>query len=155
MFCALLLLLAIGLVSCVGGIETPVSQQGGFLQLSLDNILTSVTRSTPSELGTPTTDDFRLTVISSKGFKAYDGAFTEKRLRIPVGEYDITISYGDNITVTIQNNNNPWTCYVGDNGFISRIDYTDDKGKAESVAFLYNTNNQLIKIGACTLRTLL
>ena len=57
-----------------------------------------------------------------------------------------TISYGDNITVTIQNNNNPWTCYVGDNGFISRIDYTDDKGKAESVAFLYNTNNQLIKI---------
>lgn len=57
-----------------------------------------------------------------------------------------TISYGDNITVTIQNNNNPWTCYVGDNGFISRIDYTDDKGKAESVAFLYNTNKQLIKI---------
>ena len=57
-----------------------------------------------------------------------------------------TISYGDNITVTIQNNNNPWTCYVGDNGFISRIDYTDDKGKAESVAFLYNTNNQLINI---------
>lgn len=150
MFCALLLLLAIGLVSCVGGIETPVSQQGGFLQLSLDNILTSVTRSTPSELGTPTTDDFRLTVISSKGFKAYDGAFTEKRLRIPVGEYDITISYGDNATLAIdepyyvgtttatvledETTEVAMNCKVG-NALISAIFGTDEEERARFERF--------------------
>ena len=100
-FHVLLLLLAIGLASCVSEIDVPVTSEGGQLQLSLANISTAVTRSTPHELGAPTAADFHLNLTLKSGHTIYDGVFKEDAIRVPIGEYDITVSYGENATMAL------------------------------------------------------
>lgn len=102
-FRAMLLSLAIGFTSCVNELDSPASSQGGRLQLSLGNISTATTRSTPGELGAPVAEDFHLNLTMKSGYVVYDDVFTEEELSVPIGEYDVTVSYGDNAILGLDN----------------------------------------------------
>ena len=68
----------------------------GHLQLSLSEISTTITRTTPAALGVPTTADFDLIITNNAGFEVYNGKYTEETLTVPTGSYTITASYGEN-----------------------------------------------------------
>ena len=71
--------------------------------MSLGNISTATTRSTPGELGAPVAEDFHLNLIMKSGHVVYDDVFTEEELSVPIGEYDVTVSYGDNAILGLDN----------------------------------------------------
>ena len=100
---ALFLLLTLGFTSCVSELDTPATSKGGRLQLSLGNISTATTRSTPQELGAPVAADFHLNLTLKSGHTVYDDVFTEEELNVPIGDYDITVSYGDNAMLGLDN----------------------------------------------------
>ena len=98
-FC-LSLLTAILFISCQTD-DLNVTVQGS-LKLSIEGISseTTETRSTPAELkeknGLSATD-FHLSV-TRQGYKSpmYNGNYTDKEMKVPVGSYDITATYGEN-----------------------------------------------------------
>ncbi len=97
----LLLLLALMITGCVSEIEAPSYGEGGRLQLSLDNISTATTRSTPAQLGAPEVSDFHLNLTTVAGHQVYDDVFTEEELSIPIGDYNVTVSYGKNALLAL------------------------------------------------------
>lgn len=97
----LLLLLALMITGCISEIDAPSYGEGGRLQLSLDNISTATTRSTPTQLGAPEVSDFHLNLTTVAGHQVYDDAFTEEELSIPIGDYNVTVSYGKNALLAL------------------------------------------------------
>ncbi len=91
------LLLCFILVGCVNEFDATNENAVGFLKLSLASISTETeTRSTPAELGKPLADQFKLRIVSSSGLVAYDDYYKDETLTIPVGNYFIEASYGNN-----------------------------------------------------------
>ena len=95
--CNLMLLLfgLASMLSCQNDLNVPDAQGG--LHITLANIFSStVTRSTPSELGTPAADLFHIKVEDANGMIKYDGDFSDKVIKLAGGSYTVTADYGDN-----------------------------------------------------------
>ena len=72
------------------------NMEGGFL-ISLGEDVTVTTKSTPAELGKPTTDKFTLKIVKeSTGHTLYEGAYTESIIPASTGFYTVTATCGDN-----------------------------------------------------------
>ena len=96
----LLLLGMTAIQSCQNDLATP-DVQGG-LHVTLANVSSStVTRSTPSELGTPQAEDFHLKVEDLNGMAKYDGALTDKTIKLVGGMYSVTADCGENPIVAL------------------------------------------------------
>lgn len=98
-FC-LSLLTAILFISCQAD-DLNVTVQGS-LKLSIEGISseTTETRSTPAELKEKnglSAIDFHMSV-TRQGYESpmYNGSYTDKEMKVPVGSYDITATYGEN-----------------------------------------------------------
>ena len=101
MFRTLLLLTLLLFTACVSEIDAPSYGEGGRLQLSLGNISTATTRSTPAQLGAPEAADFHLCLSTPSGRKVYDDVFTEDEISVPIGNYNITVSYGQDALLAL------------------------------------------------------
>lgn len=72
------------------------SQTGFYISLADADVQTE-TRSTPQELGKPTTDNFALKIVNSASGKCiYDAGYTKDIIKASAGVYDVTASFGDN-----------------------------------------------------------
>lgn len=72
------------------------SIEGGF-QITLSDEATVTTKSTPAELGEPTTDKFKLKIVNeATNNAAYDGAYKSGTIPAAAGTYTITATFGDN-----------------------------------------------------------
>lgn len=72
------------------------SQTGFYISLADADVQTE-TRSTPQELGKPTTDNFTLKIVNSASGKSiYDAGYTKDIIKASAGVYDVTTSFGDN-----------------------------------------------------------
>lgn len=70
--------------------------EGGF-QITLSDEATVTTKSTPAELGEPTTDKFKLKIVNEvTNNAAYDGAYKSGTIPAPAGTYTITATFGEN-----------------------------------------------------------
>lgn len=70
--------------------------QGG-LHVKLANVSSStVTRSTPGEIGAPTADMFHLKVENMDGMVKYEGPLTDETVKLAGGTYIATAAYGEN-----------------------------------------------------------
>ena len=94
-------LLTLLLVSCVSEMEGPTAGEGGRLRLSLANISTVTTRTTPADLGKPLASDFRLTITNGSGRTVFDDVFTEDELTLPVGEYGVKVTHGTDALLAV------------------------------------------------------
>ena len=93
---------AILLAACTADTLAPNEGGGeGRLRLSLVDISTTVTRSTPSQLAVPTADDFYVTITSEAGRNYYEGPFTTDEIFLPTGEYTVTAACGENSVLAI------------------------------------------------------
>lgn len=69
----------------------------GFKIALVDEPSVTETRSTPQELGKPTTDNFTLKIVNSASGKSiYDAGYTKDIIKASAGVYDVTTSFGDN-----------------------------------------------------------
>lgn len=69
----------------------------GFKVALVDEPSVTETRSTPQELGKPTTDNFTLKIVNSASGKSiYDAGYTKDIIKASAGVYDVTASFGDN-----------------------------------------------------------
>ena len=72
------------------------SIEGGF-QITLSDEVTVTTKSTPAELGEPTTDKFKLKIVNeATNNAAYDGAYKSGTIPAAAGTYTVTATFGDN-----------------------------------------------------------
>lgn len=72
------------------------SQTGFYISLADADVQTE-TRSTPQELGKPTTDNFTLKIVNSASGKSiYDAGYIKDIIKASAGVYDVTASFGDN-----------------------------------------------------------
>lgn len=72
------------------------SIEGGF-QITLSDEVTVTTKSTPEELGEPTTDKFKLKIVNeATNNAAYDGAYKSGTIPAAAGTYTVTATFGDN-----------------------------------------------------------
>ena len=72
------------------------SIEGGFL-ITLSDEVTVTTKSTPAELGEPTTDKFKLKIVNeATNNAAYDGAYKSGTIPAAAGTYTVTATFGDN-----------------------------------------------------------
>ena len=70
--------------------------EGGF-QITLSDEATVTTKSTPAELGEPTTDKFKLKIVNeATNNAAYDGAYKSGTIPAAAGTYTITATFGEN-----------------------------------------------------------
>ena len=70
--------------------------EGGF-QITLSDEATVTTKSTPAELGEPTTDKFKLKIVNeATNNAAYDGAYKSGTIPAAAGTYTVTATFGDN-----------------------------------------------------------
>lgn len=92
----MLLCMTFCLTACVSEVEPIPTGEGGRLQLSLANINTTTTRTTPEELGVPSEADFHLRIVNAAGRAVYDDVFTQDAITLPTGRYDVAVSYGRN-----------------------------------------------------------
>lgn len=70
--------------------------EGGF-QITLSDEATVTTKSTPEELGEPTTDKFKLKIVNeATNNAAYDGAYKSGTIPAAAGTYTVTATFGDN-----------------------------------------------------------
>ena len=95
------LLLIPAFSACINETEVISTEEGGKISLSLGDVVTAVTRSTPAELGKPLAAQFTVSVVGENGHAVYNGPFVaddEARMEIsvPTGLYTITAEYGDN-----------------------------------------------------------
>lgn len=81
------------LVSCAK--EQPVCCDEGGLLLKL-SAASSVTRSTPSDLGVPSQSEFNVVIVNSKGMKVYEGGLPDGVYHCPEGTYSVSASCGSN-----------------------------------------------------------
>ena len=81
-------------LSCQNDLNAPDAQGG--LRISLNNISSSVTRSTPSELCTPATYLFMVKVEDTNGKVKYNGAFSDNVIKLAGGTYTVTAECGEN-----------------------------------------------------------
>ena len=94
----LLLCLIFGFTACVSEVDPTPMGEGGRLQLSLANINTATTRSNPHDIGAPSIADFHLLIVNAAGRAVYNDVFTEEEITLPVGRYDVSVTYGrDNL----------------------------------------------------------
>jgi hypothetical protein len=101
LFRTLLALFTLALTACVNEPDITPTSEGGCLQLSLSNISTAVTRTTPTDLGRPNETDFHLLIVNAAGRAVYDKEYTENKIELPTGRYDVTVSYGRNAMLAI------------------------------------------------------
>jgi hypothetical protein len=93
--CNLMLLLGIASIqSCQNDLD--VTEPKGGLHITLNNISSAVTRSTPSELGTPTAEMFNVKVEAANGMVKYNGPLTDETIRLAEGTYSVAVEYGEN-----------------------------------------------------------
>ena len=72
------------------------SIEGGF-QITLRDEITVTTKSTPAELGKPTTDKFKLKIVNEvTNNAAYDGAYKSGTIPAAAGTYTVTATFGNN-----------------------------------------------------------
>ena len=72
------------------------SIEGGF-QITLRDEITVTTKSTPAELGKPTTDKFKLKIVNEvTNNAAYDGAYKSGTIPAAAGTYTVTATFGEN-----------------------------------------------------------
>ena len=90
----LLFLLAMSFASCTSDLDLRGEAQGT-LRLSLPNV-SSETRAVPAALGVPAAEDFNVNVTATTGRTFYNGAYTATELTIPIGDYIIVATHGDN-----------------------------------------------------------
>ena len=88
-------------MACANELDTPATGEGGHLRLSLSNISTATTRTSPSDIGAPLASDFRLTITNVAGRAVYDDVFTEDELTLPVGKYTVRVTYGTDALLAI------------------------------------------------------
>lgn len=70
--------------------------EGGF-QITLSDEATVTTKSTPAELGEPTTDKFKLKIVNeATNNAAYDGAYKSGTIPAAAGTYTVTATFGEN-----------------------------------------------------------
>lgn len=92
-----LMLLLLGMTSvqsCQNDQNAPDTQGG--IRVTLNNISSSVTRSTPSELGVPTADMFNIKVEDEKGRVKYNDALSDDVIKLAGGTYLVTADCGEN-----------------------------------------------------------
>lgn len=76
--------------------ETLMDKTAGF-QITLSDKVTVTTKSTPAELGEPTTDKFKLKIVNeATNNAAYDGAYKSGTIPAAAGTYTVTATFGDN-----------------------------------------------------------
>jgi len=97
----LLLCLTFSLMACVSEEEPIPMGEGGRLQLSLANINTTTTRSNPHDIGAPRIADFHLQITNASGRAVYDDVFTEEEITLPIGSYNVAVTYGSNSLMAI------------------------------------------------------
>lgn len=97
----LLLCLTFSLMACVSEEEPIPMGEGGRLQLSLANINTTTTRSNPHDIGAPSIADFHLQITNASGRAVYDDVFTEEEITLPIGSYNVAVTYGSNSLMAI------------------------------------------------------
>lgn len=77
--------------------------EGGF-QITLSDEVTVTTKSTPAELGEPTTDKFKLKIVNeATNNAAYDGAYKSGTIPAAAGTYTVTATFGDNPVLALDN----------------------------------------------------
>lgn len=86
------------LAACVQEDKLPAAS--GTLHLSINNISSQTeTRLTPGEIGKPLKEKFTLKIQrTGSQIVYYDGIFKES-IELPAGNYDITATYGQNVTI--------------------------------------------------------
>lgn len=90
-----ILLTVLSFTACQSELDIPMTQ--GSLQITLDNISPLLTtRSTPSELGKPEASNFKIKVTKGNGTVLYHKDFTEERIPLPAGQYEVTAFCGEN-----------------------------------------------------------
>ena len=90
-------LLCLSLGGCRQDDQAPSNVQTGFYISLADADVQTETRSTPQELGKPTTDNFTLKIVNSASGKSiYDAGYTKDIIKASAGVYDVTASFGDN-----------------------------------------------------------
>ena len=98
--CNLMLLLGIASIqSCQNDLD--VTEPKGGLHITLNNISSAVTRSTPSELGTPTAEMFNVKVEAANGMVKYNGPLTDETIRLAEGTYSVAVEYGENPVLSL------------------------------------------------------
>ena len=97
----LLLCLTFSFMACVSEEEPIPMGEGGRLQLSLANINTTTTRSNPHDIGAPSIADFHLQITNASGRAVYDDVFTEEEITLPIGSYNVAVTYGSNSLMAI------------------------------------------------------
>lgn len=81
--------------SCQNDLDVP-NVQGG-LRVKLANVSSStVTRSTPGEIGTPLDEMFNIKVANMDGMIKYEGLLTDETIKLADGTYIVTAEYGAN-----------------------------------------------------------
>lgn len=76
--------------------ETLMDKTAGF-QITLSDKVTVTTKSTPAELGEPTTDKFKLKIVNeATNNAAYDGAYKSGTIPAAAGTYTVTATFGEN-----------------------------------------------------------
>lgn len=76
--------------------ETLMDKTAGF-QITLSDEVTVTTKSTPAELGEPTTDKFKLKIVNeATNNAAYDGAYKSGTIPAAAGTYTVTATFGEN-----------------------------------------------------------
>ena len=88
-------------MACVSEEEPIPMGEGGRLQLSLANINTTTTRSNPHDIGAPSIADFHLQITNASGRAVYDDVFTEEEITLPIGSYNVAVTYGSNSLMAI------------------------------------------------------
>lgn len=95
LFNLMLLLLGMATIqSCQNDLDAPDTQGG--IRVTLNNISSSVTRSTPDELGTPLAEKFNIRVEDAKGMVKYNGPLTDDVIKLVGGTYSVTAECGEN-----------------------------------------------------------
>ena len=94
------LFLAAVCVACTSDVLQPSEGQGK-LRLSLVDISTAVTRSTPADLGVPSAEDFTVVITNAVGNSVYEGLYSTDDIELPTGDYTVTASYGENASLAI------------------------------------------------------
>ena len=101
-YATLLTLTGWGLVSCESDMDIPI--ECGAIRISLENVAPGVlTRSTPSDLGTPLAEGFLVSVRDGSGREVYSAPYSETDIPLPAGQYEVSASYGDNPPIAIDN----------------------------------------------------
>ena len=95
----LLLLGMTAIESCQNDLNAPDTQGG--IRVTLNNISSSVTRSTPSELGAPTADMFNIKVEDANGRVKHNCTFSDNVIKLAGGTYTVTADCGENPILAI------------------------------------------------------